>query len=342
MMAPYEGPRHTVVAFELRGGTARFARSGPDEVAAPAEDVVFEIASITKVFTAILLHLLAEGGRIDLRAPLRAMSDELRHVPDWITPERLASHTSGLPNIHVPLWRALVEPRPEGRHAGVSRGDLLTWLRGWRGTDPGPRRRHAYSNLGFGLLGEAMAIREGRPFGDLLAARVLRPLGLEDTGACLDEDQSRRFAPPRNTRGDPVPAWTFDALAGAGCLRSTARDLARFSSRAVTALSAPETALDRAIARSAEPILGLGRRGRPNPPAQCSGWMRASPGRGAAPILHAAGGTAGSTCALYVCPESEAALGVLSNNGVAANLWAGARLGWSDPLRRARALFAEP
>lgn len=338
MMRPYQGRRHDVVAFTLHGGQSRFTGDCAEQTETPWEDLIFEIGSITKVFTGILLSLLVEEGRIDPRAPLREMCDELADVPPHLTPERLISHTSGLPNIYMPIWRAAIARMPAGPYADFSRADLLRWLRNWNGK-PDRAHGHAYSNLGVGLLGDAMAMQAGRPFIDLLTERVIVPLGLKDTTDRLDPDQQRRFAQPRDMNGRIVSAWTFEALAAAGCLRSSARDMARLSSRVLQALAAPETALDRAICRSTAPIIGLGHRGRTEPAAQCSGWMQTRLRANAFSILHASGGTAGSTCALYVCAERQEAFAILSNNGIAASLWGSVKLSWSHQLRQADQFF---
>ncbi len=339
MMRAYASPRHTVVATGVRDCEARFISSGTPVSNMSVGDMIFEIGSITKVFTGILLCLLVEEGKVDPHAPLRHMSGDLASVPDWITPERLISHTGGLPNFYMPLWRALLRPAPDGPYAGFRRSDLLAWLHTWRGRASEPRRGHAYSNLGVGLLGEAMAMQQGAPFVDMLAERIVGPLGLRNTTHRLDADQQGRFAHPRHISGRPVPPWRFEALAAAGCLRSSAHDLARFSTRVIQALNTPENSLDRAICRSAEPVFGLGRRGCTDPAAQCSGWLSMKPAKPGSRILHCSGGTAGSTCALYICPEKAEACAVVSNNGIAGSLWGGIRLDWSNQLRQAQGYF---
>ena len=209
----------------------------------------------------------------------------------------------------------------------------------WSGKNPGTKRRHAYSNLGVGLLGEAMAMKTGVSFPDLLARKVTGPLGLGDTTARLSAEQISRFMQPRSTKGDDVQAWTFDALAGAGALRSTANDMNRFSAKVLGALDRPQTALDHAICRSVAPLVGLGPRGALEPKAQCSGWLSLKLDRSAPGMLHHDGATAGSTCTLYICPEKAAALGILSNNCIAGNLWASTKLSWSNPGRQALNYF---
>lgn len=340
MMRPYESPQHAVVAFRLAEDKLTYLHSGPRVSDAPCEDWIFEIASITKVFTAILLWLLVEEGKIDPAAPLRNMSDALKDVPEWITPGRLASHTGGLPNYFMPLWKALLRQQPDGPYAAFSRADLLAWFRRRSGR-PGPStRHHAYSNLGMGLLGEAMAIMEGKSFVDLLTDKVIGPMALKDTTDRLDSRQRNRFANPKTTWGKPIPPWTFQSLAAAGCLRSTAQDLARFASVVIRAANTPETALERAIRSSTRPLYGLGPNGAMAPTAQCSGWLMVTPDKQETGFLFHNGGTAGSSCALYVSPERNAAITILSNNGVAGNLWGSIKLNLSKPMAKAGDLFS--
>lgn len=339
MMASYEGAQHTVVAASVRDGVPAFMCSGLPAFDVSCKELVFEIGSITKVFTGILLCLLVEEGKVDPHAPLREMASELGDVPDWITPESLTSHTSGLPRIHVPFREMLVKPMPADPYADFARADMLEWIHNWSRKASRPKRRHAYSNLGVGLLGEAMALHEGKPFADLLAKKVTNPLGLNDTSVRLDEDQARRFLQPRNVKGKAVSPWSFQAMAAAGCLRSSARDMACFSDKVIRALNTPETKLDHAIVRSAEPVFGLGLRGRTEPAAQCSGWLSMAIGETSDRILYHDGGTAGSTCAVYVAPKKELACAILSNNGIAANLWASAKLGWSNQLKQVSDYF---
>jgi len=339
MMRPYASPQHAVVACQVLDGTVTYLRSGAKISDGPCEDWIFEIASITKVFTAILLCLLVEEGKIDPQAPVSDMSDTLKDVPEWITPERLISHMSGLPNYFMPLWKALLTRQTDGPYASFSRSDLLAWFKDRRGKPSTYTHRHVYSNLGVGLLGEAMAISQGKPFYELLAEKVIGPMALRDTTDILDSDQQSRFANPKTTEGKPTAPWTFQSLAAAGCLRSSAHDMVRFAKTVTNAINAPETALDRAIRRSALPLFGLGPKGAMTPMAQCSGWLLMTPDEQKPRFLFHNGGTAGSSCALYICPERNAACAILSNNGVAGNLWGSTKLRWSDPMKRACELF---
>ncbi len=339
LMTSYEGRDHCVTAFFLSQDEVGFLGAGQGLEDVAPSDTLFEIGSITKVFTAILMCVLAEEGVLDPKAPLRDMSSGLAVVPDWITPERLASHTSGLPRIHVPIWKALIKPLPKDPYAVFSRDDLLAWMQEWSQKARQGKPSHSYSNLGVGLLGEAMAIQAGVPYFDLLADKVLVPLGMQDTVQSLSTEQYNRFARPKTPKGKPVPDWTFQSMAAAGCLRSSTADLARFARAVLKALEAPETVLDRAFVRSAAPVFGLGVKGGMEPAAQCLGWFRNVHGKTKQALLHHDGGTAGSTSAIYICPETSEACAVLSNNGIAANLWAGTKFGLSNPLAKAHDVF---
>lgn len=339
MMRPYESPQHSVFVFEFRDEAVTYLKSGPQVSDVPCEDWIFEIASITKVFTAILLCRMVEEGRIDPHAPLREMSDGLKDVPAWITPERLATHTSGLPNYFMPLWKALLRQQPDGPYAAFSRADLLAWLKNYGARSAPSTHRYVYSNLGVGLLGEAMAIMEEKPFADLLTDKVTGPMNLVDTADHLDIDQMSRFADPMTPDGKRTPPWQFQSLAAAGCLRSSAHDLGRFAKVVLRALNAPETVLDRAICRSAMPKLGLGRKGSMSPMAQCSGWLQVTVDKQAPGYLFHNGGTAGSSCALYLSPQTNAAFAILSNNGIARNFWASRKLDRSNPMKQAHGFF---
>ena len=339
MMRPYEGPRHRVVALGQSGAGQEVVASGQPIAGVDWEDHLFEIGSITKVFTATLLSVMAEAGEVDPKAPLAEIDPALSVVPPWITPERLATHSSGLPRLHKPIWRVILKPLPDDPYADFSRADLLDWFDNWRGRVPGTPPRHAYSNIGMGLLGEALSMRCGTPYPELLAERVLSPLGLSDTVTYLSEAQRNRFSQPHDPKGRPVVPWTFQAIAGAGCLRSTPRDLARFAAHVCRAVRAPQSALDRALKEATAPRLGLGSKGAMEPRAQCLGWFADRSAPDAPRIVHHNGGTAGSTSALYLCPEREEAIVLLCNNGVIANLWAGMKLERTNPLKQAERYF---
>lgn len=342
LAAPYQHPSTCVVVLTKSHEQQNAYLFGDPSLspAVQAEDVLFEIGSVTKVFTALLLARLTVDGEIDPDRPIGDICEEFRGTPAWITPKKLASHTSGLPRLHMSVWKALLHGVDDDPYADFSRDDLVAWMRRWRPTKPPHATTHAYSNLGFGLLGEVLAICQGREFEELLRDKILSPLGLTDTAISLTDEQQKRFAGPHGASGKPVAPWTFKAMAGAGALRSTAGDLARFCGQIISALESPATALDRAIASTASPVVGLAPTAKTKPASQCLGWVSMTTCPSNLRVLFHDGGTAGSASAIYVCPEKRSAIVVLANRGVATGVWSNLKLIWSDPHRLADRHFA--
>ncbi|GAA1339793.1 serine hydrolase domain-containing protein [Saccharothrix algeriensis] len=173
----------------------------------------FEIGSLTKVFTALLLAEMAQRGEVHHDDPAdRYLGTRLG---PGVTLERLATHTAGLPRLPPGLLRAALPAWRTNPYRAFGPAELAAALR--RTRPDGHRVR--YSNFGVAALGVALARAAGRPFEELLAERVTRPLGLFDTG----------FAPAPQAvghlRGRPRPPWEMPGLPAAGALRSSARDL---------------------------------------------------------------------------------------------------------------------
>ena len=341
MLAPFEGASSAVASFLLNGGNVEFGLSGETGIGVDCNpgDVIFEIGSISKVFAGILLAVMIEEGRVDPDRPLGDVIPELAGTQAWLTPNRLATHSSGLPKLHIPYWKALFLPTGDDPYAHFSRDDLFRWMRAWRKSSEPKADAYAYSNLGFGLLGEALAALERAEYSDLLQDKVLDPMGLTDTSAELTYDKGKRFAQPYDAAGHPVRPWTFKAIAAAGALRSTPRDMARFASRVVDAIREPRTALDRAICRSALPPGARSTESDQVPFVQCLGWISIRRTREAAPVLFHNGGTAGMTSEIYICPQKRAAIGIFANRGVASGFWSGLKLAFISPQRAANDLF---
>lgn len=197
------------------------ARSGGRPV---DERTVYEIGSVTKVFTALALADMAVHGQVGLDDPVQRYLPDSVRVPSRsgraITLRLLSAQRSGLPRMPDNFAPA----DPNDPFADYDVGRLYAFLNGYTLTrDPGAA--YEYSNLGVGLLGLALARRAGTSYEDLVLARVVRPLRLADTRVTLTPDERVRLA--HGHAGDrEVANWDLDALAGAGALRSTAADLA--------------------------------------------------------------------------------------------------------------------
>lgn len=195
---------------------------------APDEKTIFEIGSITKVFTATLLadmHLKKEVQLDDLvnrylPAPARLPS---RDGID-ITLRHLATHTSGLPRLPDNLGGKNLDPA--NPYAHYTEEELYACLARCRLKNK-PGTKSNYSNLGAGLLGHVLAKAAGIDFETLVKQRICEPLGMIDTTITLSDDQQQRLA-VGHSGGQPVPNWELPTLAGAGALLSSLRDMLRF------------------------------------------------------------------------------------------------------------------
>jgi D-alanyl-D-alanine-carboxypeptidase/D-alanyl-D-alanine-endopeptidase len=203
-------------------------RIAGDRPSPPTGDTIFEIGSITKVFTATALADLAQEGLVSLDDPVQ------RHLPTWVElPVRdravtlldLATHRSGLPRLPGGMLRLALKER-HNPYANFSVEELHAAVATARLRRPGSRIR--YSNFGFGLLGEALAVRAGTTYEELVSERILRPLGMTDTMISVPLDRADRFAQGHNRRGHSVSYWDLPSLPGAGAFRSTVDDILKF------------------------------------------------------------------------------------------------------------------
>ena len=179
-------------------------------------DTVYEIGSITKVFTGILLAEAVGSGEVQLDDPIQKYLPPGIHAPEFesesITLVELATHRSAL-------------PRDPGTD---SMSDLYSWLNTFE-PNHAPGSEYAYSNLGYALLGDILARLSGMDFDTLEFQSVSLPLGLMDTRETLNADQIGRLAHGYTYDGSPADYFPQSgALSSAGYMHSTLNDMTRF------------------------------------------------------------------------------------------------------------------
>lgn len=205
----------------------------------PHESTLFEIGSISKVFTGLLLAQLVQEGRISLQEPVYTHLPDCPDFPQDITLQQLVTHTSGFPRVPANLFDT---PGYDERnpYAHYTSENLYTYLATYRGAleeaQPGV---YSYSNLGAGLLGEILARTLGLSYEQAIVQRICDPLGLSDTRMQLTTEQRGRLATPHTSTGEPTLNWDIPTLAGAGALRSTARDMLTFLAASLGQISTP-------------------------------------------------------------------------------------------------------
>jgi D-alanyl-D-alanine-carboxypeptidase/D-alanyl-D-alanine-endopeptidase len=266
-------------------------------------DTLFEIGSITKVFTALLLTEMAQRGEVKLDDPIAKYLPASVKVPErggrQITLVDLATHTSGLPRMPE-NFRPKDAANP---YTDYTDEQLYVFLSSYELIrDIGVK--FEYSNLGFGLLGIGLASRAGTDYETLVETRTCEPLGMKSTRITLSPEMQQRFAAGHSADLVTVSSWDIPALAGAGALRSSANDLLTF-------LAAVMGRTHTTLAPAMKAMLSVRRpTGQPFIDAAL-GW--AIDTRGGSEIIWKNGGTGGYRTFIGYAPRSGVGIVALSN-----------------------------
>lgn len=184
---------------------------------------IFEIGSITKTFTGLMLAQMAVQGQVRLDEPIR----ELLPPGTVAKPEGDEITLVDLSDMHAALPRFpnnLRASDPDNTFGEYDREALYAFL-GKHGVAQPADAPFVYNNLAVGLLGVGLTNRAGVSYATLLQEQVTGPLGLSDTVTALTPAQKGRLIQGYNEKGRPVPPWELDAFAGVAAIRSTAGDL---------------------------------------------------------------------------------------------------------------------
>jgi CubicO group peptidase (beta-lactamase class C family) len=269
-------------------------------------DTVFEIGSVTKVFTSALLADMVRRDEVKLTdsvfSYLPPHTSRARENPT-ITLADLATHTSGLP-----LWPSGIPATRAGAllMATYTRAQLLDYLSKF----PVPAdvgQKWIYSNVDAGLLGLTLGVRASTSYEALLQARVTGPLSLRSTAVGLSDHMRSRLAVGYDADRRVAPAWNVPALAGAGSLHSSVNDLLTF----LEAMGRQDGPLAGVL-----PVMLATRRPGPGIP-QALGWWIIAPSSQDEGIVAHDGGTLGFSSAVAYDPKARTGVVVLSNTASA-------------------------
>ena len=199
----------------------------PTKNTAITENTLFEIGSVTKTFTAILLAKMVRQKMVRLDQPVQSLLPAGVTLASLngkaITLSHLATHVSGLPRMPTNF-------RPKNMnnpYVDYSKEKLYQFINTWKPTRA-PGARYEYSNVGLGLLGHVLALKAGKPYEELLKAWVLKPLGLRHTSISLTGLVALKRAHGHDGDRNPVPNWEWKVLAPCGGLWSTLGDLVHY------------------------------------------------------------------------------------------------------------------
>lgn len=216
-----------VLEADGRTRVVAYGDPGPGELPLDGNSV-FEIGSISKVFTGTLLALMARDGKVHLDDPIQKYLPASVRIPTrngkQITLVNLAEQNSGLPRLPGNL-----NPKDQNNpYADYTVQQMYDFLSGYQLTrDPG--ETFEYSNLGVGLLGHVLALAAGKSYEQLEREYIWRPLGMTNTSIALTPWMQQHLALGHDEQGRVVQNWDLPTLAGAGAIRSTTNDMLKFA-----------------------------------------------------------------------------------------------------------------
>ena len=192
----------------------------------PTENSVYEIGSITKTFTAAVLADMVAEGKVNYTDPISKFLPD--SVCNWsndksITLEELSTHTSGLPRVPKNLTENFLSDI-DNPYQNYSFEKMYTFLKTYT-PKPKTNREVAYSNLGTGLLGHILAIIDEQSYEAMMKNRVFEPLNMNNSTITVEKGQ---LIQGHDGLGYPVSQWNFQALAGAGAIRSSTADMMKY------------------------------------------------------------------------------------------------------------------
>lgn len=238
--------RGSVSAAIYRDGSTEFYNYGTDD---PDEHSLYEIGSITKVFTALLLLILEDRGEIDRSDRTKYYLPEVdfndAKVAD-IKLEQLALHCSGLPRLPDNMPRS----NPADPYADYTKSHLYSFLSNHT-LDRESVDVYEYSNVGYGLLGHILELASGKAYTDLVREEIFRPLNMRSSFVNQDKENDSTVLPGHNEEGKEVPNWHLGALMGAGGIISTPYDMSLFQDAYI---NPSKSTLGQYIKTSQEPI----------------------------------------------------------------------------------------
>jgi D-alanyl-D-alanine-carboxypeptidase/D-alanyl-D-alanine-endopeptidase len=294
-----------------------YGQTHPGSHQKPTADSLVRLCSLSKIMTTDLLVKLVADGRVSLSDPLQKFAPRNVTVPVRtvrglsgrpITLRDLATHTSGLP-------REIAYPAGDAGHFTFPDYNFRwQWLPGYRLRFVPGTAAH-YSNIGFDLLADALSAAAGKPYPQLFADRIAKPLGMRDTTVNPTPGECARLLIGARNEG---PCSTTTAAAGSGGMYSTANDMTRWLAYL---LDLPGTPMHQDPAATATYIQasqlrwtqGLGHAGIPN--GIGLGWVHLSQPDDPAMIIEKTGGGAGYTTYIALNPGRHIGIFVAATEG---------------------------
>ena len=262
------------------------------------DETIFEIGSVTKVFTTTALVKMVNEGKIQLDDPIDLYLPGVKS-PQFgdkkITLLHLATHTSGLP----PVPDNLDLTNVTNPYQSYTKEKLYEFLSGYE-LQKAPGEDCVYSNLGMGLLGHILSLVSGKSFEELVRKSVCDILGMANTGIALTPAMKDHLANGHSI-DQSVGPWDFDVLAGAGALRSNVKDMTLFLAANMGIIKTPLFETLKQCHQEQRSFPGQG--------GMALGWQVTNGG-----IIQHGGGTGGFLSFIGFNPKNQKGLVLLSNS----------------------------
>lgn len=204
-----------------------------DDERVPTGETVFEIGSISKVFTALLVQVFVEEGLLDWDEPIQSYLPNVDFTSELvaaITPRQLATHRSGLPRLPTNLN---VAENPMDPYIDYGSQDLVNFLESFNPSQLA--NEYLYSNLGFAILCLLTTSTGEKYFHELLDEKIFKPLGMNDSFIGMNASIRNFIATSKNmeiasgfSNSMTINHWNFNIHSGAGGILSTANDFEKF------------------------------------------------------------------------------------------------------------------
>ena len=230
-------PKEAIMVGVYKNGTSYFKSEGrisDDLYQQPDLHSVFQVGSLSKLFTAAILNSLIKDGVVSMDSTLSELigaKHKLHESAQSVTLQQLVTHTSGFPRVPQMLFDLTVEHFGEGNvldnpYSILKFKNIAKYLKTCEGKNaPG---QFDYSNFGSGLLGHVLEIVTGKSLDVLAKEKLFTPLGMSTTSIVLDAEMEESMVQGHTRESEKAGLWTFGALAGTGGFNSTAADMLTF------------------------------------------------------------------------------------------------------------------
>jgi CubicO group peptidase (beta-lactamase class C family) len=190
------------------------------------QNKVFEIGSISKVFTATLLATFVVNGKLGLDHSIQKFFDFKMNADQEITFKELANHTSGLPRLPSNLNLLIADPN--NPYKNYDEEKLKQYLTEEMEVRQSPGTKFEYSNLGAGLLGYILANYSKSTYHELLDNFIFSKYGMFSSTANREKIKGE-LVKGLDKDGNETSNWDLNVLVGAGGILSSTEDLSKFA-----------------------------------------------------------------------------------------------------------------